>query len=97
MGATLAQHDVIQKSIRRLQNMGFKTYIGHSDQNSLLLLIDRDSIVKTLTRMIDRQISYPNHMVAYDRENHVVVVAFWKGNLPAWLEAKLHELLTKGE
>lgn len=79
---SLKDNAVVQSSINRLKNLGFKVYIQQSDPDILLILIDKESIVKAVTRIIDRNITYPKHFVHYDDQNQVVSIWFWRGEEP---------------
>ncbi|MEM3454688.1 MAG: hypothetical protein QXS21_05945 [Thermoproteota archaeon] len=85
----LSNHPVVYKSIRRLQSIGLKVYAEDIGDNVCMIIIDRDSIIKTIIKLIRKQLTYPNNAIVYDDKENAIVGFFWKGELPKNIEERI--------
>lgn len=88
MTAKLSDHPAIAKSLRRLRAMGLKCTVDEINNNWIFIACTEESIIETIKRIVDRQISYPNHYVEHDNQTGMLVVHFWKGQKPRGLLLK---------
>lgn len=82
MSVSLTQNPRVQKSIRRLQNIGLKPIVHEVSKDWIIVAFDRESIMRSLGRIIRRSIEYQSADVVYDREKGILEVHFWRGNRP---------------
>ena len=85
MVGSLKDDPRVQKSLRRLQRLGLAVYAREMDENSVMVVVDPESIVTAVTGMVDKNITYEKHLVRYVPERKTVVVAFWRGEKPVWV------------
>ena len=85
MVGSLKDDPRVQKSLRRLQRLGLVVYAREMDENSVMVVVDPESIVTTVTGMVDKNITYEKHLVRYVPEKRTVVIAFWRGEKPQWV------------
>jgi hypothetical protein len=88
---SLEQNPVIQKSLRRLKKLGLKVYIDTPSEDSLMVVVDPKSIIESVVRLVNNNITYNPHLVRYVPEKDTVVIAFWRGEKPGWV-VKLESL-----
>ncbi|MBS7613618.1 hypothetical protein KEJ48_05180 [Candidatus Bathyarchaeota archaeon] len=69
----IANHSVVEKSIRRLREMGLKVQILPKGNDEAYIFIKLDSIIK----LIDKQITYPKREVKF--EDPFIVIKVWRG------------------
>jgi hypothetical protein len=86
MVGSLKDDPRVQKSLRRLQRLGLVVYAREMDENSVMVVVDPESIVTTVTAMVDKNITYEKHLVRYVPERKTVVIAFWRGEKPGWVK-----------
>jgi len=84
---TLSQNPVIQKSLRRLKNIGLKVFLTDSGENSCIIVVDGESIIEAVKRIISKNITYNKFYIHYDRDNKTLVIFFWKGEPPPKVKA----------
>ncbi len=72
MYRSLEQHDVVQKSLRRLKAMGLNVRVYSDNPNEVYLFIDLESV----TKLIDKHITYPARKVYM--EDKYIVVYLWR-------------------
>jgi hypothetical protein len=75
----------IQKSLRRLQKLGLAVYAREMGEDSVMVVIEPESIVTAVCGMVDKNITYEKHLVRYVPEKMTVVIAFWRGEKPEWV------------
>ncbi len=85
MVGSLKDDPRVQKSLRRLRKLGLVVYAREMEENSVMVVIEPESIVTTVTGMVDKNISYEKHLVRYVPEKKTVVIAFWRGEKPQWV------------
>jgi hypothetical protein len=68
----LANHSVVEKSIRRLREMGLTVYVEPKGEDEAYIFVKLDSIIK----LIDKQITYPNRKIYFD--NPFIVIQVWR-------------------
>jgi hypothetical protein len=85
MVGSLKDDPRVQKSLRRLRRLGLVVYAREMEEDSVMVVIEPESIVTTVTGMVDKNISYEKHLVRYVPEKRTVVVAFWRGEKPQWV------------
>ena len=86
MVGSLKDDPRVQKSLRRLRRLGLVVYAREMEENSVMVVIEPESIVTTVTGMVDKNISYEKHLVRYVPEKRTVVIAFWRGEKPEWVK-----------
>jgi hypothetical protein len=86
MVGSLKDDPRVQKSLRRLRRLGLVVYAREMEEDSVMVVIEPESIVTTVTGMVDKNISYEKHLVRYVPEKRTVVVAFWRGEKPQWVK-----------
>jgi hypothetical protein len=86
MVGSLKDDPRVQKSLRRLRKLGLVVYAREMEENSVMVVIEPESIVTTVTGMVDKNITYEKHLVRYVPEKKTVVVAFWRGEKPEWVK-----------
>jgi len=86
MVGSLKDDPRVQKSLRRLRKLGLVVYAREMEENSVMVVIEPESIVTTVTGMVDKNISYEKHLVRYVPEKRTVVIAFWRGEKPQWVK-----------
>ena len=86
MVGSLKDDPRVQKSLRRLRKLGLVVYAREMEENSVMVVIEPESIVTTVTGMVDKNITYEKHLVRYVPEKRTVVVAFWRGEKPEWVK-----------
>jgi len=69
--------------------MGLKVYVEDIGDNVCMIIIDRDSVIKTIVKLIRKQMTYPNNAVVYDEKENAIVGFFWKGELPKNIEERI--------
>lgn len=69
----IANHSVVEKSIRRLREMGLQVYVHPKSDDLAFIFIKLDSVLK----LIDKQITYPNRKVYF--EEPFIVIEVWRG------------------
>lgn len=69
---TVAQNDVVQKSLRRLRQMGLNVNLQTEGDNQAFMFITLDSLLK----LIEKQITYGNRKVYF--EEPFIVVQVWR-------------------
>ncbi len=79
------ENPVIQKSLRRLRKLGLRVYVEMPTEDSLMVVVDPKSIIETVVRMVNSNITYNPHLVRYVPEKDTVVIAFWRGEKPEWV------------
>jgi hypothetical protein len=84
---TLSQNPVIQKSLRRLKNIGLKVYITDTSENNCVIIVDGESIIEAVKRIISKNITYNKFYIHYDRNDRTLVIFFWKGEPPPKVKA----------
>jgi hypothetical protein len=84
---SLSQNPVIQKSLRRLKNIGLKVYITDTSENNCVIIVDGESIIEAVKRIISKNITYNKFYIHYDRNDKTLVIFFWKGEPPAKVKA----------
>jgi len=85
MVGSLKDDPRVQKSLRRLQRLGLAVYAREMDEDSVMVVVDPESIVTAVTGMVDKNITYEKHLVRYVPEKKTVVIAFWRGEKPQWV------------
>lgn len=68
----LSQNDVVQKSIRRLKQMGLSVIIDQDEKNELFVFVPIDDVLA----LIRRQMTFPNTEV--DFRMPYIVVHCWR-------------------
>jgi hypothetical protein len=68
----LANHSVVEKSIRRLREMGLSVYVEPKGEDEAYIFVKLDSIIK----LIDKQITYPNRKIYFD--NPFIIIQVWR-------------------
>jgi len=91
----LSQNPVIQKSLRRLRNLGLKVYVTDVSENECIIVVDGDSIVETVKRLMSKAITYPKFHIHYDRVEKTLLAFFWKGEPPAKVKQLILEAYKK--
>ena len=86
MVGSLKDDPRVQKSLRRLRKLGLVVYAREMEENSVMVVIEPESIVTTVTGIVDKNITYEKHLVRYVPEKRTVVIAFWRGEKPAWVK-----------
>jgi len=86
MVGSLKDDPRVQKSLRRLRKLGLVVYAREMEENSVMVVVDPESIVTTVTGMVDKNITYEKHLVRYVPEKRTVVIAFWRGEKPQWVK-----------
>jgi len=86
MVSSLKDDPRVQKSLRRLRRLGLAVYAREMDEDSVMVVVDPESIVSTVSNMVDKNISYEKHLVRYVPEKRTVVIAFWRGEKPQWVK-----------
>ena len=84
---TLSQNPVIQKSLRRLKNIGLKVYITDTSENNCVIIVDGESIIEAVKRIISKNITYNKFHIHYDRNDKTLVIFFWKSEPPPKVKA----------
>jgi len=69
-------------SINRLKKLGLTVYFDNSDPDLLVILIDSDSIIRTIKNLIAKSISYPKFLIFEDKDNNIVGLYIWRGEEP---------------
>jgi len=85
MVGSLKDDPRVQKSLRRLRKLGLAVYAREMDEDSVMVVVDPESIVTAVTGMVDKNITYEKHLVRYVPEKRTVVIAFWRGEKPQWV------------
>ncbi|PMQ00721.1 MAG: hypothetical protein CBR30_09700 [Dictyoglomus sp. NZ13-RE01] len=88
---SIKTNEVIEKTIRRLNNLGLKGQAEVVNDNHLMLVITGESIINTVKRLVSKNITYPKSYIEYNKELNVLVVHFWKGEMPQSLKQKMLE------
>jgi len=86
MVGSLKDDPRVQKSLRRLRKLGLAVYAREMDEDSVMVVVDPESIVTAVTGMVDKNITYEKHLVRYVPEKKTVVIAFWRGEKPRWVK-----------
>jgi hypothetical protein len=86
MVGSLKDDPRVQKSLRRLRRLGLVVYAREMEEDSVMVVIEPESIVTTVTGMVDKNITYEKHLVRYVPEKKTVVIAFWRGEKPEWVK-----------
>jgi len=76
---TVYKRDVIddprvQASLRRLKAMGLRYEITQADANTLIMVIDTESIINYIIRRMYELITYPKKKIYHDQEEDVLVI-----------------------
>ena len=76
---TVYKRDVIddprvQASLRRLKAMGLRYDITQADANTLIMVIDTESIINYIIRRMYELITYPKKKIYHDQEEDVLVI-----------------------
>ena len=79
----LSQNPVIQKSLRRLRNLGLKVYITDVSEDECVIVVDGESIIEAVKRLMNKAITYQKFYIYFDRDSRTLVTFFWKGETPA--------------
>jgi len=89
MSTQLSKNKSIQASLQKLRNSGFKADIIEFNDNWIAIAITSESIIDYLTRHIEKYITYPQHFVEFNKDTNMVVIHFWKGEMPWNLKLKI--------
>jgi hypothetical protein len=76
---TVYKRDVIddprvQASLRRLKSMGLRYEITQVDTNTLIMVIEAESIINYIIRRMYELITYPKKKIYYDQDEDVLVI-----------------------
>ncbi len=69
-------------SINRLRHLGLSVIVDNPNPNLVVILIDNESLVKTIKNMIAKSVSYPKYFIYLDKETNVMGLYIWKGEKP---------------
>jgi len=83
----LSQNPVIQKSLRRLRSLGLKVYITDVSEDECVIVVDGESIIDTVKRLMSKAITYQKFYIHFDRDSKTLVTFFWRGETPAKVKA----------
>jgi len=85
----LSKNKSIQASLQKLRNMGFHASTIEFNENWIGVAITSESIINYIIRNIEKYITYPQHFVEYDPQTRILIVHFWKGDMPWQLRMKI--------
>ena len=88
----LINDERIEKSIRRLKALGLKVFVDVINDNLCSVVIDSDSIIDYIKRVISKQIGYPSFRILYDKHERLLLIYFWRGEIPKIVEDKTKEV-----
>ena len=91
MGTDLSKNESIKASLQKLRNLGLRANTIEFNENWIAVTITSESIINYLTRMVEKYITYPNHLTEFDKETQMLVVHFWKGEVPWQIRMKIGE------
>jgi hypothetical protein len=66
----------VEKSVRRLRNMGLKVSVTPVNDNVALIFITIESIKNVIARLVRQQIKFPNVEIKY--EEPFMIIKVWK-------------------
>jgi hypothetical protein len=66
----------VEKSVRRLRNMGLKVSVTPVNDNVALIFITIESIKNVIAKLVRQQIKFPNVEIRY--EEPFMVIKVWK-------------------
>jgi hypothetical protein len=92
MPKQIIKDERIEKSIRRLKALGLKIFIDVINDDLCSVVIDSDSIIDYIKRVIAKQIGYPNFRILYDKHERLLLIYFWRGEIPKVVEDKTKEV-----
>jgi len=94
---SLKDNPKIAKSIRRLQNLGLVVDVIEQSPDWCIVVIERDSIIRAMKRIVERSITYPNNLVLNNQEAECLEIHFWRGEMPVMLKREVDKLWREGE
>lgn len=83
--ASLLSNPTVRRSISRLKKMGLKVYVEEKTPDSVLIVVDSDSIVEAVRRQVSSAFTYPHRVIAVDKENRALLIGVWRGEVPSWV------------
>ena len=89
---SVAKDERIEKSIRRLRELGLKVFVDEISDDLCSVVIDSDSIIDYIKRVVTKQIGYPKFRVLYDKNERLLLIYFWRGETPKIVEDKTKEV-----
>jgi hypothetical protein len=96
MSKSLSLNPVVEKNIRRLREMGLKVYVESEEPDSVTLVIDAESAIHTISRIIKRRLTWEKNYIVYDKERGAIIAIFWKGAMPNWINRYVRRVLERG-
>ena len=93
---SLKDNPKIAKSIRRLQNLGLVVDVIEQSPDWCIVVIERDSIIRAMKRIVERSITYPNNLVLNNQEAECLEIHFWRGDMPVMLRREVDRLWREG-
>ena len=94
---SLKDNPKIAKSIRRLQNLGLAVDVVEQSPDWCIVVVDSESIIRAMKRIIERNITYPNSLVLHDQNMDCIEIHFWRGDMPVMLKREVDKLWREGE
>lgn len=79
----------VEESLQRLRKMGLKTTLEAFNENWIAIIITSESLIDYITKVIDKEIKYPQHYVEFDKDSKLLVIHFWRGDMPSALKTKI--------
>jgi len=89
MSSTLSKNASIQASLQKLRNIGLRASVIEFNENWIAITVTSESIINYITRTVEKYITYPNHFVEYDQDTKMLVIHFWKGDVPWQIRMKV--------
>jgi predicted peroxiredoxin len=77
------------KAINRLRAMGIKCLVDEVGDDVVVVFIDEDSVMEVMKKKIIQSINFPKFVVLRDTIERALIVYFWKGEMPQWVQEKI--------
>jgi inorganic pyrophosphatase len=79
----------IAKAVSRLRAMGVRCLVDEVGDDVVVIFVDEDSIMEAMKRKIAQSINFPKFVIIRDTVERALIVYFWKGEMPKWIEEKI--------
>jgi len=89
MSSNLSKNQSIQASLQKLRNIGLRASTLEFNDNWIAVTVTSESVIDYLTRVVEKYITYPQHYVEYDPQSKLLIIHFWKGDIPWQLKMKM--------
>ena len=89
MSSDLQKNQSIQQSLQKLRNIGLRASTIQFNDSWIAVTVTSESVINYLSRVVEKYITYPNHYVEYDTNTKMLVIHFWKGEMPWGIKQKI--------